>query len=51
MIEKTAQEQSWAVYSTPNETQLEHFQVDVEQFLTMLRFENRSKLEELTLIS
>jgi len=35
---------------TPNETQLEHFQVDVEQFLTMLRFENRSKLEELSII-
>jgi len=27
--------------------QLEHSQVSVEQFLAMLRFENRSKLEKL----
>ncbi len=30
---------------------LERFLVDVEQFLDMLRFKNRSKLEELALIS
>jgi hypothetical protein len=37
--------------NTPNVTLVERFQVDVEQFLTMLRFENRSKVEELSLIS
>ena len=31
----------------PNETHLEPHQIGVEQFLEMLRFEQRSKLEEL----
>jgi len=34
-------------YGTPNETDVEPPQSDVEQFLDMLRFETRSKLEEL----
>jgi len=33
--------------STPDETYLERSQLSVEQFLALLRFENRSKLEEL----
>jgi hypothetical protein len=32
---------------TPDETYLERSQLSVEQFLAMLRFEHRSKLEEL----
>jgi hypothetical protein len=36
-------------FSIPNETQLERTQLSVEQFLAQLRFENRSKLEELSL--
>jgi hypothetical protein len=32
---------------TPNETQLERTQIDVGQFLGMLRFEQRGKLEAL----
>ena len=35
--------------NTPNETHLERSQLGVEQFLAMLRFENRSKFEELTM--
>jgi hypothetical protein len=34
-------------WSTPDETYLERSRLSVEQFLAMLRFENRSKLEEL----
>jgi hypothetical protein len=33
--------------STPTVTILERSQVEIEQFLEMLRFETRSKLEEL----
>ena len=33
--------------STPKATLVERPQTDVEQFLAMLRFENRSKVEEL----
>ena len=36
-------------FGTPNETHLELPQLSVEQFLAQLRFENRSKLEELSL--
>ena len=32
---------------TPKATLVERSQVEIEQFLTMLRFENRQKLEEL----
>jgi hypothetical protein len=35
--------------NTPNETHLERTQLSVEQFLAMLRFENRSKVEELSI--
>lgn len=35
----------------PKEIHVELSQLDVEQFLEMLQFENRSKLEELALIS
>jgi len=34
---------------TPNETYLERSQLGIEQFLALLRFETRSKLEELTI--
>ena len=37
--------------STPTWTYLELSQMDVGQFFDLLRFENRSKLEELTIIS
>ncbi len=33
--------------STPNATLVERSQLEIEQFLTLLRFENRSKMEEL----
>ncbi len=33
--------------STPNATLVERSQLEIEQFLALLRFENRSKLEEL----
>jgi hypothetical protein len=33
----------------PNETYLERSQLSVEQSLAMLRFENRSKLDELSI--
>ena len=33
--------------STPKATLVERSQLEIEQFLAMLRFENRSKLEEL----
>ena len=35
------------VFDTPKATLVERPQTDVEQFLAMLRFENRSKVEEL----
>jgi len=35
--------------NTPDETHLERTQLSVEQFLAMLRFENRSKLDELSI--
>lgn len=34
---------------TPNETYVERSQLSVEQFLAMLRFETRIRLEELTI--
>ncbi len=34
-------------FSTPTVTLVEPSQVEIEQFLAMLRFENRKKLEEL----
>jgi len=34
-------------FDTPKATLVERSQVEIEQFLAMLRFENRSKLEEL----
>jgi hypothetical protein len=37
----------WAYFYTPKATLVERPQTDVEQFLAMLRFENRSKVEEL----
>jgi hypothetical protein len=37
-------------YFTPNERQFERCLVDAEKFLDMLRFENRSKFEELAFI-
>jgi len=33
--------------STPSATIVERSQLEIEQFLAMLRFENRSRLEEL----
>jgi hypothetical protein len=36
-----------AIFCTPKVTIVERSQVEIEQFLAMLRFENRSKLEEL----
>ena len=38
----------WEI-NTPNEIYLERSQLGVEQFLAMLRFEIRSKFEELTM--
>ncbi len=37
----------WVVFGTPKATLVERSQVEIEQFLAMLRFENRKKLEEL----
>jgi hypothetical protein len=37
----------WFSFGTPKATLVERPQTDVEQFLAMLRFENRSKVEEL----
>ena len=37
------------IEDTPNETYLERSQLGVEQFLALLRFETRGKLEELTM--
>jgi hypothetical protein len=34
-------------FSTPKVTIVERSQLEIEQFLAMLRFENRRKLEEL----
>jgi len=38
---------SFLNFSTPTATLVERSQLEIEQFLSMLRFENRSKLEEL----
>ena len=39
------------IVSTPTWTYLELSQMDVGQFFDLLRFENRGKLEELSIIS
>ena len=38
-------------FKAPKLTLVERSQLEIEQFLAKLRFENRGKLEELTLIS
>ena len=48
LIQKNHSESTLSGFDTPKATLVEQPQTDVEQFLAMLRFENRSKVEELT---
>jgi len=44
---KTQERIGFGFKDTPKATLVERSQVEIEQFLAMLRFENRKKLEEL----